>query len=137
MKNEKDEQEDDILDALEGNNANDLIVQRIFCKNDNILSAYEVLMYWFDVFLILVIYYFFLKENRKLKKLVIKCCPFCKKECDNIKICVYQNCHGVHGTNNDYLLSNVNEWVAEDPACLKVKIHQGWEKGSCIDYKWT
>jgi hypothetical protein len=45
MKNEKDEQEDDILDALEGNNANDLIVQRIFCKNDNILSAYEVLMY--------------------------------------------------------------------------------------------
>jgi hypothetical protein len=41
-----------------------------------------------------------------------------------IEICVYQNCHGVHCINNDYLLSKVNERVAEDPACLKGKVHQ-------------
>jgi hypothetical protein len=42
MKNEKDEQHYDILDMLEGNNANGLIVQSTFSKDDHTLSAFKV-----------------------------------------------------------------------------------------------
>jgi DNA-directed RNA polymerase subunit M/transcription elongation factor TFIIS len=62
-----------------------------------------------------------------LKKLV-KVCPACKKEYETTETCVLRKFYGAELIKNEKVLSEVKEQVVEDPASVKVKVHEGCEK---------